>query len=84
MNVENFEHGDLQEYRILDGFYRMHDSGFSTHDLEPSNVLIKIIKGHEEGRLVKICDFSVSKRAEDGMTALRTMAGTVFLPQKFL
>ncbi|KAL5379199.1 hypothetical protein DPSP01_008648 [Paraphaeosphaeria sporulosa] len=63
-------------YQILEGLYQMHDNGFAHRDLKPSNVLVRRTKDHEEGWWVKIGDFGISKRAEEGMTALRTIAGT--------
>ncbi|KAF1965573.1 kinase-like protein [Bimuria novae-zelandiae CBS 107.79] len=63
-------------YQILEGVNEMHDNGFAHRDLKPSNVLIRRTKDHKEGWWVKIGDFGISKRAEEGMTTLRTVSGT--------
>jgi serine/threonine protein kinase len=63
-------------YQILEGVHQMHDNGFAHRDLKPSNVLIRRTKDHPEGWWVKIGDFGISKRAEEGITALRTIGGT--------
>ena len=63
-------------YQILEGVNEMHDNGFAHRDLKPSNILIRRTKEHEDGWWVKIGDFGISKRAEEGMTALRTVSGT--------
>jgi len=63
-------------HQILEGVKEMHDNNFAHRDLKPSNVLIRRTKDHELGWWVKIGDFGISKRAEEGMTALRTIGGT--------
>ncbi|KAF2663024.1 kinase-like protein [Lophiostoma macrostomum CBS 122681] len=92
ITMELFDHGDLQNYlwrkaektlpedevkqialQVLEGLEHMHDNGFAHRDLKPSNILVRD-PGPEWW--VKIGDFGISKRAEEGMTALRTVSGT--------
>ncbi|KAF1837853.1 kinase-like protein [Decorospora gaudefroyi] len=60
-------------FQILEGLSHMHENGFAHRDLKPSNVLVR---SHGPNWWVKIGDFGISKRAEDGSTALRTFSGT--------
>ncbi|KAF2498275.1 kinase-like protein [Lophium mytilinum] len=86
--MEYFPDGDLQShlssplpekevqqitFQILEGLSFMHDNGFAHRDLKPSNILVKS-KGPDWW--VKVGDFGISKRAEEGLTALRTFNGT--------
>lgn len=86
--MEYFPLGDLQNYlslplseeeaqritsQILEGLAFMHENGFAHRDLKPNNILVKS-KGPDWW--VKISDFGNSKRAEEGLTALRTLNGT--------
>ncbi|KAI9766503.1 MAG: hypothetical protein M1840_006460 [Geoglossum simile] len=86
--MEYFPLGDLQNYlspplpenavqqitsQILEGLSFMHDNGFAHRDLKPSNILVK---SKNPDWWVKIGDFGMSKRAEEGQTALRTFGGT--------
>jgi serine/threonine protein kinase len=81
--------GDLQGYlsaplpesevqqiasQILEGLSHMHDNGFAHRDLKPSNILVK---SRGPSWWVKIGDFGISKRAGEGLTALRTLHGTL-------
>lgn len=66
----------LVSFQILEGLKHMHDNDFAHRDLKPSNILIRKIKSKDDDWWVKIGDFGISKRAEEGMTALRTFSGT--------
>jgi serine/threonine protein kinase len=70
---------DVQQvaYQILEGLKHMHENDFAHRDLKPSNILVRRTKSKDEDWWVKIGDFGISKRAEEGMTALRTFSGTV-------
>ncbi|KAF2874829.1 kinase-like domain-containing protein [Massariosphaeria phaeospora] len=89
--MEYFEHGDLQTqmsqrhilpelevqevvFQVLEGLAFMHDNQFAHRDLKPSNILVR-----RPGPTwwVKIGDFGITKRAEEGSTALRTFSGTL-------
>ncbi|KAI9687134.1 MAG: hypothetical protein M1822_002545 [Bathelium mastoideum] len=52
-------------YQILEGLYFMHKNGFAHRDIKPGNILIKS-RPPEEKWWVKLADFGISKRAEDG------------------
>ncbi|KAF2801483.1 kinase-like protein [Mytilinidion resinicola] len=86
--MEYFPFGDLDGYissplpelevqqitfQILEGVAFMHENGFAHRDLKPTNILIK---SRGPDWWVKIGDFGISKRAEEGLTALRTLNGT--------
>lgn len=88
ITMEYLPHGDLHKYlgsplqerdaqhivaQILKGLNFMHENGFAHRDLKPANMLV-VCKGPEWW--VKIADFGISKRAIEGLTALRTLAGT--------
>ncbi|KAI4215457.1 MAG: hypothetical protein LQ351_001926 [Letrouitia transgressa] len=88
ITMEYLPYGDLQKYlgsplpesesqhivhQILEGLYFMHDHDFAHRDLKPNNVLV-VREGPDWW--VKIADFGISKRATEGLTALRTMTGT--------
>ncbi|KAI9772854.1 MAG: hypothetical protein M1840_008736 [Geoglossum simile] len=60
-------------YQVLEGLSFMHGKGFAHRDLKPANILVQS-KGPDWW--VKIGDFGISKRAEDGVTAFRTYGGT--------
>ncbi|KAL5363914.1 kinase-like domain-containing protein [Aspergillus floccosus] len=62
-------------YQILDGLCLMHDNGFAHRDLKLNNILLKSCPPN--GWWVKIGDFGISKRVEDGLGALTTTKGTV-------
>ncbi|KPM41375.1 hypothetical protein AK830_g5195 [Neonectria ditissima] len=86
--MEHLEHGDLQKHlhqpfpeeqakdiisQLTEGLMYMHDNGFAHRDLKPANILVY----HPSPNWwVKIGDFGISKRAEEGNTALRTLIGT--------
>jgi serine/threonine protein kinase len=87
--MEYFPHGDLQDHlseplpesdvqqitsQILEGLSHMHENGFAHRDLKPSNILVK---SRGPNWWVKIGDFGISKRAGEGLTALRTLHGTL-------
>ncbi|KAF2635382.1 kinase-like protein [Massarina eburnea CBS 473.64] len=63
-------------YQILQGVDELHDNGFAHCDLKPSNIFIRRTKDHELGWLVKIGEFGISMRAEEGMTTLPSFKGT--------
>ncbi|KAL8746946.1 MAG: hypothetical protein Q9190_001108 [Brigantiaea leucoxantha] len=88
ITMEYLPHGDLQKYlgsplpenegqqivsQILEGLCFMHDKGFTHRDLKPNNILV-VCEGPDWW--VKIADFGISKRATEGLTALRTITGT--------
>ncbi|KAL9024368.1 MAG: hypothetical protein Q9196_006568 [Gyalolechia fulgens] len=88
ITLEYLEHGDLQQYlgtplpeqegqclvhQIVEGLNFMHDRGFAHRDLKPANILV-VEKGPKWW--IKIADFGISKRATEGLTALRTQTGT--------
>ncbi|KAG9255484.1 calcium/calmodulin-dependent protein kinase [Emericellopsis atlantica] len=56
--------------QLLEGIAFMHDSGFAHRDLKPGNILVEAAS---PDWLVKIADFGISKRAQEGGTDLRTM-----------
>jgi calcium/calmodulin-dependent protein kinase I len=87
--MEYFPLGDLQAYltsplpetevkqicfQILEGLDFMHRNGFAHRDLKPANILVK---SHSPDWWVKIGDFGISKRAGEGLHALRTLSGTL-------
>jgi len=87
--MEYFPLGDLQSYltsplpeadvqqicfQLLEGLDFMHCNGFAHRDLKPANVLVK---SHSPDWWVKIGDFGISKRAGEGLAALRTFSGTL-------
>ncbi|ERF69764.1 hypothetical protein EPUS_07590 [Endocarpon pusillum Z07020] len=90
--MEYFQHGDLQKYlsstpplsesesqqislQILEGLSFLHGNGFAHRDLKPGNILIKSTP--PEQWWVKIGDFGISKRAEDGVAVSSTLKGTL-------
>lgn len=88
ITMEYMEHGDLQKrlgrrfpepevqavaLQLIEGLQFMHDNGFTHRDLKPGNILV--LQPAPEW-WVKIADFGISKRAEEGSTALRTQVGT--------
>jgi serine/threonine protein kinase len=75
----------LVAYQILEGLRIMHENGFAHRDLKPANILIRRTGDHEKGWWVKIGDFGISKRAENDVTAFRTISGTAgFLAPEIL
>ncbi|KAI9690150.1 MAG: hypothetical protein M1822_009111 [Bathelium mastoideum] len=68
--------GEAQELtrQILEGLHDMHENGFAHRDLKPANILIK--NQPPETWWVKLADFGISKRAEDG-TGPSTIKGTL-------
>ncbi|KAL9626773.1 MAG: hypothetical protein Q9164_007797 [Protoblastenia rupestris] len=60
-------------YQLLEGLIFMHDHGFTHRDLKPANILVVHIG---PDWWVKIADFGITKRATEGLTALRTRTGT--------
>jgi calcium/calmodulin-dependent protein kinase I len=86
--MEYFPYGDFEQYlssplmetevqeitfQLSEGIAFMHENGFAHRDLKPRNILVKS-KGPDWW--VKIGDFGISKRAEEEVTALRTLNGT--------
>jgi len=61
-------------YQILDGLFLMHDNGFAHRDLKPNNILLKSCPPNDWW--VKIADFGISKRIEDGLGVTNTLQGT--------
>lgn len=88
--MEYIKHGDLSKLinrnstpipesdvksisrQILDGLKVMHDNDFCHRDLKPENILVV----SPSPIIVKICDFGVSKRLQEG-TNFRTTVGTL-------
>ncbi|VUC30281.1 unnamed protein product [Clonostachys rosea] len=85
ITMEYLEHGDLQKYltrpfseaeaapivaQVLEGLQFMHSSGFVHRDLKPGNIMV-VEKG--PSWYVKIADFGISKRRQQGVTTLHTM-----------
>ncbi|KAA6414140.1 MAG: hypothetical protein FRX48_02502 [Lasallia pustulata] len=88
ITMEYLPEGDLHKYlstplpekegqhiisQILEGLHFMHDNGFAHRDLKPANILV-VYKGPYWW--IKIADFGISKRATEGLTALRTLRCT--------
>lgn len=90
--MEYLELGDLQDYvlnqsqplpefeaqhimsQILEGLGLMHENGYAHRDLKPNNVLLRSCPPNDWW--VKIADFGISKRIEDGLGKSTTMRGT--------
>ncbi|KAJ5676294.1 hypothetical protein N7536_012466 [Penicillium majusculum] len=90
--MEYLELGDLQDYllgqkqplpefeaqcimsQILEGLGLMHDNGYAHRDLKPNNILLRSCPPNDWW--VKIADFGISKRIEDGLGKSTTMKGT--------
>ncbi|KAJ5521021.1 hypothetical protein N7463_001474 [Penicillium fimorum] len=90
--MEYLEIGDLHNYllkqkqplpelearsimsQILEGLDLMHDNGFAHRDLKPQNILLRSCP--PDDWWVKIADFGISKRIEDGLEQSTTMKGT--------
>ncbi|KAH8693006.1 kinase-like domain-containing protein [Talaromyces proteolyticus] len=62
-------------YQILDGLNLMHENEFCHRDLKPSNILLKSCPPDEWW--VKIADFGISKRTEEGLGLSTTVKGTL-------
>ncbi|KAJ5370386.1 Tetratricopeptide-like helical [Penicillium cataractarum] len=60
--------------QILEGLDMMHDNGFAHRDLKPNNILIK--SHPPNGWWIKIADFGISKRIEEGNVPFSTVRGT--------
>ncbi|KAI9778689.1 MAG: hypothetical protein M1839_007920 [Geoglossum umbratile] len=91
LSMEYFELGDLEQHikeslteedvkdittDVLNGLRIMHNENFAHRDLKPSNIFV-VQKPPASNWWVKIGDFGISKRAQDGLTALRTQVGTL-------
>ncbi|KAJ5381227.1 Tetratricopeptide-like helical [Penicillium cataractarum] len=61
-------------YQILDGLSMMHQNGFAHRDLKPNNILIKSHPPHEWW--IKLADFGITKRIEEGHGQSTTIKGT--------
>ncbi|KAJ5461269.1 Tetratricopeptide-like helical [Penicillium daleae] len=61
-------------YQILDGLGMMHQNSFAHRDLKPQNILIKSHSPHE--RWIKLADFGITKRIEEGRGQSTTIKGT--------
>ncbi|KAJ5371186.1 uncharacterized protein N7496_007278 [Penicillium cataractarum] len=89
--MEYLELGDLYQYlydkpplseveakeiafQILEGLGMMHENDFAHRDLKPGNILIKARPPDEWW--IKIADFGISKRIEDGHGQASTLRGT--------
>ncbi|KAJ5425069.1 hypothetical protein N7465_000139 [Penicillium sp. CMV-2018d] len=90
--MEYLELGDLQDYvlaqsqplpefeaqrimsQILEGLDLMHENGYAHRDLKPNNILLRSCPPNDWW--VKIADFGISKRIEDGLGKSTTMKGT--------
>ncbi|KAN0067515.1 WD40-repeat-containing domain protein [Elaphomyces granulatus] len=57
-------------YQILDGLHFMHDNDFAHRDLKPNNILLKSCPPNDWW--VKIADFGISKRIDDGLGKMST------------
>ncbi|KAI8628209.1 kinase-like domain-containing protein [Xylariaceae sp. FL1651] len=90
ITMEYLELGDLQRYlsmplpeseardiasQILEGLKYMHENGFIHRDLKPGNILV-VTKGPDW--FVKIADFGISKRRQQGITTLHTLQRGTF------
>ncbi|KAJ5513219.1 hypothetical protein N7463_002771 [Penicillium fimorum] len=91
--MEYLELGDLQDYlykkreplseseaqlimlQTFEGLDIMHTSGFAHRDLKPNNILLKACP--PDAWWVKIADFGISKRIEDGSGKSTTLKGTL-------
>lgn len=86
--MEFLPHGDLQQHldncltepearlvtiQVLEALEYMHERHFTHRDLKPGNILIS-----QPGPnwWIKVADFGISKRTEEGLTSLRTAMGT--------
>ncbi|KAJ5375770.1 hypothetical protein N7517_007776 [Penicillium concentricum] len=87
--MEYFEFGDLEKclrqplpesesqqitHQLLEGLEQLHLNGYAHRDLKPANIFVVQKSPHW---WVKIGDFGISKRVNDGQTALRTAIGTL-------
>ncbi|KAH9890226.1 protein kinase-like domain-containing protein [Xylariomycetidae sp. FL2044] len=85
ITMEYLPHGDLQKFltrplpeiearqitsQVLDGLSHMHKNGFVHRDLKPANIMV-VTKATDW--YVKIADFGISKRRQEGVTTLRTI-----------
>ncbi|OKL64436.1 hypothetical protein UA08_00881 [Talaromyces atroroseus] len=62
-------------YQILDGLNLMHENEFCHRDMKPSNILLKSCP--PDDWWVKIADFGISKRTEEGLGLSTTVKGTL-------
>jgi serine/threonine protein kinase len=83
--MEHIELGDLQRHltqalpepevrqitiQVLEGLSFMHENGFVHRDLKPGNIMVV---SRTPRWFVKITDFGISKRRQQGVTTLHTM-----------
>ncbi|KAJ5906473.1 Tetratricopeptide-like helical [Penicillium subrubescens] len=61
-------------YQVLDGLNMMHRNGFAHRDLKPNNILIESHPPHDWW--IKLADFGITKRVEEGRGQTTTITGT--------
>ncbi|OCK96271.1 kinase-like protein [Cenococcum geophilum 1.58] len=69
--------------QVLEGLSFMHKNGFSHRDLKPNNILV--VSKAPDKWWVKISDFGISKREDEGLNMSSTLKGTLgFLAPELL